>query len=318
MRNIPFIFCLVTALVCAGTASAADTLWNIGKKDADYGEFAAAGNYADYAKRFANDVTYRIGKSVPEKDWPFIQPGPNDDWAGLKAHPFRIIFNVKKTPRTGYRLFVNLVDTHPAGPPTLSVKINGHECPAVALPAGKGDASLTNPKDGRPVKKAFVFPPAWMKRGSNELVLTTTAGSWMLYDSVKLEEGVPTAPQVERIDAACTPMFKMVDGVMKQAVLVEVENEGLDGAATLGLQGGAAPQQITLAQGESSIPLLVDPFTQAEKRRVTLKVGDKETSASFDAQPEKQWKVFVAASAHTDIGYTDLQEKCMQIGRAHV
>ena len=313
MRNVLFAVCLIAALFCAETATAADTLWSIGKKDANYKEFAGAGNHADYGKLFPNDVTYRVGKSRPEKDWPFIQPGPSDDWAGSKVHSFRILFDVKKAPKTGYRLFVNLVDTQRGAPPTLSVKLNGHECPAMALPAGGGEGSLTNPKEGHHLTQTFVFPSAWMKRGGNELVLATTAGSWMLYDSVKLESGISNAPQVDHIEAACTPMFKTVDGVMKQAVLVRVENEGLDGEAMLGLEGGAAAQKIALPQGTSSLPLLVDPFTKAEKRRVVLNVCGKELSALFDAQPEKQWKVFVAASAHTDIGYTDLQEKCMQL-----
>jgi len=99
----------------------------------------------------------------------------------------------------------------------------------VPLPAGGGDGALTNAKQGHHLTKPFVFPAAWMKRGGNELVLVTTEGSWILYDSVKLDAGVPNGPQVDHIGAACTPMFKSVDGVMKQAVLVRIANEGLDG-----------------------------------------------------------------------------------------
>jgi len=308
-----FALCLVVTLVCAGTAIAADTLWSIGKKDGDYGEFAAAGRYADYTKLFANDVAYRVGRSKPETDWPYIQPGPTDDWAGLKVHPFRVLFDVKQTPKAGYRLFINLVDTQAGSPPALSVALNGHECPAVPLPAGGGEDSLTNPKKGHRLTKTFIFPASWMKRGANELILANTGGSWLLYDSVAFESGAPGSPEVGHIEAAGTPMFKTVDGVLKQAVFVQINNEGLDGEAMLGLEGGAAPQRVALPQGKSIIPLMVDPFTRAEKRTVVLNIGGKEQSAVFDAQPEKQWKVFVAASAHTDIGYTDLQEKCMQL-----
>jgi len=313
MRNVPSILCLIAAVVCTGTVHAADTLWSIGKKDGNYKELAIPGSHGDYTKAFPNDVAYTVGKSKAEKDWPFIQPGPSDDWAGLKQHPFKVLFDLKKAPKTGCRLTVNLVDTQIGSPPELSVKVNGHECPAVELPAGGGDGSLTDAKAGHRLTKTLVFPAAWMKRGGNELVLTTTEGSWILYDSVKMEAGVPNAPEVDHIDAQCTPMFKTVDGALKQAVLVRIANEGLDGEGMLGLDGGAAPQKVAVAQGDSALPLLVEPFTQTEKRRVTLKVGGKELSALFDAQPEKQWKVFVAASTHTDIGYTDLQEKCMQL-----
>jgi hypothetical protein len=313
MRNATLNLCLIAVLVGVAATASADTLWTIGKKDANYKEFAVAGHYADYAGRFANDVTYTIGKSKPDTDWPYIHPGPTDAWAGSKTHAFNVLFDVKKKAKTGYRLFVNLVDTQTGAPPTLSVKLNGHDCPPVALPAGGGDAALTNPKAGHALVKTFVFPASWMKRGQNQLELVTTAGSWMLYDSLKLEAGVPNAPQVDHIQAVCTPMFKTVDGAQKQAVLVKVDNEGLDGEATIGLEGDAAPQKVALAQGESRLTLLVEPFTQTSQRTAVLQVGGKAVSASFEAKPEKQWKVFVSASAHTDIGYTDLQEKCMQL-----
>jgi hypothetical protein len=69
-------------------------LWRIGKPDGDYHEFAIAGQYPEYSRRFPGDVTYNVDTSRPDKDWPFIHPGPSDAWAGTRPHPFRIDFGL--------------------------------------------------------------------------------------------------------------------------------------------------------------------------------------------------------------------------------
>jgi hypothetical protein len=86
----------------------ADTVWQIGKNDGRYDEFALGHAYQDYVKSFPQDVHYIIGRSTPQKDWPFIQPGPTDDWAGLKVHPFTVTFTLNRVPKDLCRLVVYL------------------------------------------------------------------------------------------------------------------------------------------------------------------------------------------------------------------
>ncbi len=292
----------------------ADTLWSIGHNDGSYREFAIAGAHAEYSKAFPQEVTYTVGKSMARKDWPFIQPGPSDDWAGAAPHTFTVEFSMKKAPKDACRLMLYLIDTQGAAGPALLVKVNGHECPVVQLPSGAGDASLTNAKAGRPLAQPVVFPGNWLCRGMNTLSLTTTGGSWMLYDALTLEAGLPSAPNVTRIAAQCTPMFKNVDGALKQAVRVELQNTGLEGKAQLCLKDvPGSEQSVDLRPGLQSCFLLVTPFTQTEKQRVCVTAGGKTDEAEFEATPEKPLTLFVAASTHTDIGYTDLQEKCMEL-----
>ncbi|MDQ1255664.1 MAG: hypothetical protein QG656_256, partial [Candidatus Hydrogenedentes bacterium] len=227
---------------------------------------------------------------------------------------FQVLFNLKRVPKTGCRLILSLVSTQNVAPPAVTVTVNGHACDAVQLPGGSGDGALGDPKAGRPCQQPFLFPSSWLVSGKNEIVIATVGGSWMLFDAVKLDSGISNTPEVSRIEAVCTPMFKTVDGSLRQAVRVRVENDGLAGPGTLALTGeGGVEQAVEIGQGTGSLVLLVPPFVKAERRKVTLKAGDKEVAGDFDARPERQWTLYVAASAHTDIGYTDLQEKCIAL-----
>ena len=79
-------------------AAPAATVFQIGVADGDYHEFALAGNYQAYPQTFPHDVDFTIGQSDPKKDWPWIQPGPTDAWAGSRPHVFKITFDLPRLP----------------------------------------------------------------------------------------------------------------------------------------------------------------------------------------------------------------------------
>lgn len=314
MRSSKYaIAAVILGILLAGPATA-QILWSIGQNDGSYQEFAGAGDYAACGKAFPGDVVFREGQDDTHAAWPFVHPGPSDGWAGERPHEFRVQFTLDKAPESACRVTLYLVDAHNGGPPVVSVKVNDHACPDMQIAAGTGDASLTDPGAGRHTVQSMAFPGDWLVPGENALSITAAGGSWMLYDAVTLEAGIPSAPHVEGVAASGTPLFRTVDGVMKQAVRVEIQNTGLEGTGSLSLEGDpAGVQEITIAQGTQSHYLLVTPFTAAEPRRVLLQAGDVISSAEFEAKPQRQWTLYVAASAHTDIGYTDLQEKCMAL-----
>lgn len=305
---------LVASILFASLPVYGEELWRIGSINADYAEFAAAGDYQAFTTIFSKGVNYTIGTDTPDRDWPFIQPGPADSWAGSKSASFKIVFNLKTVPTTGCRLLLALVSTHGSAPPAVTVMVNSNTCGTIQLPPGGTDEALTNANAGRPFRQPFLFPSSWLAVGENTIEIVTASGSWMLYDAIKLEDGVPNTPDISRIQATSTPMFKNVNGSLRQAVLVRVENLGMAGPGKLALSGNEQEEQtVEVLQGSSSLILLATPFTKAERRKVTLQVGGKTVETEFDATPEKQWMLFVAASAHTDIGYTDLQEKCIAL-----
>ncbi len=309
------LVCLGVTLLWAGTSGAdSSLLWSIGRNDDSYGEFAISGKHEDFSMTFPQDVDFKMGSSRAGKDWPFVHPGPADEWAGSMPHTFVVEFKVEKVPRSACRLVVYVNDTNAGSPPVLSVNVNGHECPASQLPGGAGDASLTSPKAGRPFAQPVLFAGHWLRQGANRLSLTVSSGSWLLYDALTLESGLPDAPHIERIAAMGTPMFKKIGESLRQAVRVEVQNTGIEGRGVLRVAGlPGSDRDVDLRQGLQTHFLLTPPFTEAGKRSIELVVGEKTVSAEFDARVEKPYKLFVAASAHTDIGYTDLQEKCMAL-----
>ena len=74
------------------------TLWKIGVKDGSASEFALApGNYTG----FRDDGFFVVGRSDPKRDWPYVQPGPGDGWAGGRGHTFSVVFGVKAQPSGG-------------------------------------------------------------------------------------------------------------------------------------------------------------------------------------------------------------------------
>jgi hypothetical protein len=91
---------------------------------------------------------------------------------------------------------------------------------------------------------------------------------------------------------------------------VATRNTGVAGDVEVQLRGGYSVRQTaSLAPGENTVDLLVPPVEHATAVEVTLHAGRRDHVARFLAQPERRWKVFVGPSTHTDIGYTDFQER---------
>jgi alpha-mannosidase len=307
-------FALLLWLTVIGQAGA-DTLWSIGTPDKDYKEFAIAGRYGEYVNRFPKDVTFRIGPSRPESDWPYIQPGPTDAWAGMRAHPFRIEFDLAAVPSGACRLNVDLVNTHYGQAPLLEINVNDRMSYRFQLPAGGTDESLTNPKAGRPVSLSLPFPARHLVAGRNRITLTVAAGSWLLYDALRLESGVemPQEPEIAGLEAQSTMLFKWVNGELRQAVRVTVNNVGIEGKIEARLTGAREQAQtVSLLPGANTFYVLVTPFDKVSREHLTVRAGGKERAVEFEGKPERKWRVYAAPSAHTDIGYTDWQERVFE------
>ena len=175
-------------LLAVGQVAAAGNglLWRIGSPDHDNAGFALAPN--GYAK-FKDDAVFVVGQSDAKRDWPYVQPGPADAWAGSRRHTFTIIFGIRQTPPgENAKLDFDLLDTQGTMPPKLRIEVNGQAFDRL-MPAGAGDASVSgNPSAGKPHHFAVEFPATLLQAGGNVIEITTVAGSWMLYGAVALEE----------------------------------------------------------------------------------------------------------------------------------
>lgn len=285
-------------------------LWQIGQPDDKNADFALApGGYA----QFQDDAFFVVGTSEPKQDWPYVQPGPADGWAGARPHTFLVLFGLKAPPASGEcRLLFDLIDTHSAGPPTLHVEVNGRAFER-ALPNGAGDASVFGrPEQGREHKFAIPFPASLLQTGDNEVRITTIGGSWLLYDSLGLL--APAGAELSAVQARTVldsvqsvRALREEDGRMCQPVQVTLRHFGAETDAVVRLLNGPA-KHMHLIQGRQEIELTVDAVSEETKEQVVVEINGK-TIASREVvlKPVKKLTVYITPHSHTDIGYTEIQ-----------
>ncbi len=173
------------------------TIWQIGESDNSSAEFVMAPN--EY-KRFLEkdfgweDKYFLIGTSDEKTDWPYVLPGPSDEWGGTwstsgwRSHTLNILFGIEKLPKKGeWKLVVDFFDVNTKDATIFKISINGkswkHE-----LTKGSGNNSLEEESaQGKENLLEIPIPSGLIREGGNEINLTTIQGSWLLFDQVRLE-----------------------------------------------------------------------------------------------------------------------------------
>jgi hypothetical protein len=100
------------------------------------------------------------GGGVAGPQWSYIQPGPQDDWAGSRPHTFTLRFTVDE-PRD-LTLSLWLLDSRS---PTVDIALNGQSIRRFQPPSGSS-----------------VLPLPQVQAGRNTVTITTVAGSSLAYD----------------------------------------------------------------------------------------------------------------------------------------
>jgi alpha-mannosidase len=310
----------LACLSCSFPASAQDTaaapsgtVFQIGVPDGNYQEFALAGNFQAYLQTFPKDVDFVVGQSDAKRDWPWIQPGPTDAWASSRPHAFKITFDLPSVVPGYYRLVLDFVDTHAGSPPVFTISINGTPI-TVRLPRGNGDESLRNPKAGKNYSVKRAFPAALLHTGKNTIALANDGGSWALYDDVRLESGVAAPAKPVHLWVKALPWLKRAPEGLQRVVKVTVENlASAHEPATLAWKSPSrsGEQKMELRFGDNEVELAMSEVDQKTPIELTLQAGGKETKATAELKPTRKWRVYIVPTVHTDIGYTDLQERVM-------
>jgi len=309
----------VSASAAFGAETAETVVWQIGQPDRSYKELAIAGDYPSYVRKFmAGPVVYEVGKSTPAADWPFIHPGPADSWAGGNLHPRTVRFQLADEPRGVFRLRIELVDVQQMAPPVYTVTVAGRTG-RFRLPPGGGDVSLTDPRAGKPHKIEIPLPAAMFQKGQNEIVLAAAEGSWVLYDAVTLlvdPEARMPEPEIQSLTVAGTPFHLRSKGEVLRAVDVTVNLSGPVSDLGLKIESGGRTMDVPIKQlpqfGAVSQEVGVPDAAGPVEVKVTATVGGRSKTATAKVAPQRKWRIFVAASAHTDVGYTDPQPVCAE------
>lgn len=140
------------------------------------------------------DRYFLVGHSKAETSWPYVLPGPADQWggtsgtSGIRSHVLNILFGVKDIPAAGSsRLVIDLLGFNGKPPPLFKVKVNGHSW-KYQLPQRDADSTIVGKTTGAGEYKIEVpVKNELLKEGGNEINLTTIRGSWLVFDQVRLE-----------------------------------------------------------------------------------------------------------------------------------
>lgn len=230
---------VLSCLISAVTLVQAQTIWKIGEKDNSAAEFALApDNYADFLKEDFGweDKFYIIGLSDPKNDFPYVLPGTADAWAGsvnmsgIRTQELNILFRIKESANyNGFKLIVDLLDTHSENLPLLKITANGHQF-KYNLPKGKSDASLRG--DYSAVAPSTIEVPLEdiIKSGANRIQLKIIEGSWLIFDDIRLEgptsAGLETLNRFAYLREVTAADYQLNDKI--QPLLIDVEHlEGL-------------------------------------------------------------------------------------------
>lgn len=230
---------VLSCLISAVTLVQAQTIWKIGEKDNSAAEFALApDNYADFLKEDFGweDKFYIIGLSDPKNDFPYVLPGTADAWAGsvnmsgIRTQELNILFRIKESANyNGFKLIVDLLDTHSENPLLLKITANGHQF-KYNLPKGKSDASLRG--DYSAVAPSTIEVPLEdiIKSGANRIQLKIIEGSWLIFDDIRLEgptsAGLETLNRFAYLREVTAADYQLNDKI--QPLLIDVEHlEGL-------------------------------------------------------------------------------------------
>jgi len=312
LQRMLFIALLAAAYVVCG-AETSHALWRMGVCDTNAHEFALATNGTYRA--FRNDGCFAVGVSDPAREWPYVHPGPEDDWAGSQPHTFSIVFGAAPAATTGVcRLVIDLCDTHYALPPRLEIAVNASSF-EYATPAGGSDASLDGDySTAKPHRMIIAFPAALLTNGNNQVSITTADGSWMVYDTLALEvpDSVVTcaAMPFSRI-AGVSSAHALVEsnGVCRQPVSVKVLHIGpaMDATVQVGTDAAAA---VRLVPGMQSFEVSTPDGAAATTLPVRVMAGATCLGEStVTLRPVRKRTVYILMHSHVDIGYTDIQPK---------
>ncbi len=254
MRNILLSLLIIGSLLVSSCSrdNKNTVVWSIGIEDGSPAEFALAPN--GYKEFLANDFGfedryYLINKDKEKKSFPYVLPGPADEWggtwstAGWRTHDINILFGIDKLPekQTDWQLFIYLVDNAVKKPPLLKVSIND-QAEKFQLASGGSDSTIIGDMSG--VKNQMIVIPIkaeTIRKGGNCITLSILEGSWIVFDHIRLESpgGVklikPDKTFLRNVEAANYELIK--DEARYQPLLVDIEHLEKNPVITVELDG---------------------------------------------------------------------------------
>ncbi|HUZ47220.1 MAG TPA: polysaccharide lyase family protein [Terriglobia bacterium] len=318
--------------VNASDSDGAEVLWQIGKFDYSSLEFNHGTEGPPlFGQRFPKgQLVYVIGKSSPEKDWPAFQPGSASGRAGCAPHPYTIQFDLPEVPRGLVKLKASLLVEAPRVA-RLEMEINGHRALYYQHPKLNyvgGDGEIVVGPIGSADTIIAEIPPAFLRKGTNKLVLTAidepakrddVTWSGIYYDAIALVVDRKAAFHKNRISVEADPtvFYRQSGEALVELVDVYVRsNRPLERGQVILKLGGrefthevSSPREFGEVRAEFAVPEFA-PNTAAE---VITQIGGETHHFPVTLSPAKKWTLYVVPHEHLDVGYTDYQAKVAEV-----
>jgi predicted alpha-1,2-mannosidase len=227
IAHIPFV-----------SVSGQSTLWKIGENDNNASDMALAPEqYTDFLQRDFGweDRFFLVGFSETKNDWPYILPGPRDDWggtgptSGIRSHFLNVLFGLANTNLTdNYELVIDLLDSDHLFPPTLKVTVNGRSWKFNVPPGVTHYPGLDSISFAKEHLIKITIPNGLVVEGANQVQLTSLSGGWLMFDQIRFE-GPPKAV-LKKYDRAflrnvSPAAYEIEDkGSRYQPLLVDIEH----------------------------------------------------------------------------------------------
>jgi hypothetical protein len=124
------------------------------------------------------------------------------------------------------------------------------------------------------------------------------------------------AIEIRTLTAQPTALFVARDGGLRRVVDVTVELNRPAAELVLRVEAGGQTSTVPVPQAASSRTAVqeveVPDATGPIACKVTATVGGQSQSTSVMVVPQRKWRIYLAASSHTDIGYTHIQPQCAE------
>jgi hypothetical protein len=305
--SMPFSWC-----AWGGTV---EVLWTIGDAAQDETQFALRfEEYAKYPKMFPEGVVYTVGESEPARHWPAMLPGPADVWAGNRRHAHKILFRIGASPPGALVLRVALSAVHPDVPPLLEFHIDGEHFSSRQLRKGQSEQAGEDPQ-----VIEVPLPGRVLEAGPHTLEIRNVSGSWVRYRQLSLEVW-PEEPLGTLKSFGVSPSVFWVreGGELRQVLLLTAEFQGIadpDKPWSFRVRANGKVREHRFSTGALQ-KRAVDLPVEAVDRPTSIQVeADGGHKTEVTLLPSRQWKVFVVAKTHYDLGYTSSVETMLRQAR---
>lgn len=306
---------ILTPLLFSPRVQTPHALWQIGQSDGKPSELGLApGGYS----RYGDDPAYVVGSSTA-RDWPYVLPGPSDNWAFNRPHRADVYFGLASVdPSATCRLTVDFADTHPNSPPKLKLRVNGKLAGSWQAPKGRNDeVVLGHAETGNVAHWTAEIPARLLRAGNNVIEIVNDDASWVIFDSVRLDgpesmQVVPVKPDVEVNYLPPRQAILRSPAGPRQPLRFELTNLGEPVAARVSVSGQPS-ERIDLKRGRQVVEFAIPPIKRAQEVPVRIEFGGKQTERRFMLQPVRPWTVYLFPHSHVDIGYTSLQKDVLDL-----